>query len=105
MNFFRAGQHRKAKRFGLFARLDLVAHVPDLIRFRSDKGQSCVRAGLREFWRFGQKSIAGVHSIGTAPDRRLNNEIHVEVALGGERRADTNRPIGLSRWQAVPVGF
>jgi hypothetical protein len=35
------------------ASLDLITHLPDLIRFRPDKDDSVIGAGLRQFRRLG----------------------------------------------------
>src|SRR6185437_11541441 len=72
------------------ARLGLRAHRLDRLRRRPDPGQTGALDGAGERRVLGQEPVPGVHRLGSGLQRRLDDSLLVQVALG--RRAAAEQP-------------
>ena len=75
-------------------RMQLVAEGVDRRRRRSDEDDAGCFDGPGERRPLGQEAISRVDRLGAARGRGVEDRVDVQVALGGGRRSDPDRPIG-----------
>ena len=87
------------------ARGHLVAEVADGMRRRTDPGEAGVDDRLGEVGVLREEAIAGVHGVGTALARGVEQLVDHEVGLRGRRTAQGVGLVGDLDVQSVTVGI
>ena len=102
---------RRAARYGRhtgvgrhLARRNLVAEQTNRVAVGADENQSGGRDRVGEISVLGQEAIAGMHGIGTAGARRLDDSVDLEIGLGGGRWTYLDGLVGQAHRQRVAVG-
>ena len=83
----------------------LRPHHPDHPGGRADEDQSTIKAGFRELGAFGEKAVAGMNSLGTAPARGVDHPIDIEIAVASARRPEQHGFVGHGDVQGLAVGL
>ena len=99
----RAGQDREAGRGRLRAGGQLVAGRLEMRRRWADEDQAGGVAGPRQARVLGHEAVARVDGVRARGDGRGDHGVHVQVAGGSRRRADTDGPVGQPCGQRVQV--
>ncbi|OIQ86114.1 hypothetical protein GALL_320540 [mine drainage metagenome] len=86
------------------ARFDLVAHLADDGRCRTDELDAAAGADLRQFRIFRQKAIAGVQGVAAGSHGQIHDVMGVQVA-GDRIGANVVGFIGLFDVQRVAIGI
>ena len=90
----RAGDDRNA---GLHHRgpgRGLVSHAVDDVRRRADEGQAALLASAHERAVLRKEAVSGMDRVGSHVHRRLDDPVHVQIALPGTALADADPLIG-----------
>ena len=82
---------------------ELVAKRLDRVRARSDEHKTRVDDGSRECGALGQEAVTRVHGFGASLERRLDDRVRAEIALGGRRWSEPHRDIGRTDMQRVRI--
>ena len=83
-----AGHHGHPGRDGRLARRRLAAHELDGLGRRPDEGEAGIATGTRKVFVLGEKAVAGMHGVGAALPRHLDQRVDAEIAVAGRVRAD-----------------
>ena len=71
----------------------------------ADEHQFRVRTGLRELGILRQKSVAGMHGLGAALLRGVDDALDVEITVARPRRAEQHRLVGHRHMQRIAIGL
>ena len=69
------------------------------------KTRPAVRHGAREAGVFGEEAVAGMDRLGAGLFGGLEDPFGLEIALGGGRRSDGDRVVGLAHVQRGAIGL
>src|SRR3954453_2752331 len=83
----------------------LQSHGPNYMRSRSDELNPRSLTNFGKIGVFAQESITRVNGIDVCDLSRADNGGDIEVASGAFCGPNTNRLVGKTDMQAVPVGF
>ena len=83
---------------------DLVAHHRDMLRRRTDEGETVCLDSFGEARILRQEAVARMDGVGAGDRRGGEDGGNVEVALAGRRRADAHRFVGQPDMHRVAVG-
>ena len=101
----RAGNGGDAGLGGNPARGELISHRRDGVRRRADERDSRLPQRLSERRTFGEEAVAGMHSLGAGLRNRVQEGVHVQIALGSSGGADEDGLVRHARVQCALVGF
>src|SRR5574343_1041144 len=89
---------------GIFGR-DLVAHQTDRVGLWADEHKTALLDAFREVGVFREETVPRVDRFGIRHFGRRDNGRHVQVAVFGSGRSDTDRLIGQLHVFGITVGF
>ena len=93
-NTVAAGRDRHTGGFHRVACNRFIAHLADDFRRRADKGDIATPADFGKVRVFGQKTVAGVNGVHIGHFGGADDVRHLEVALVGGSRSDTDGLVG-----------
>ena len=84
--------------------LDLVAHQPDMLGGRADKGDVVLFEDLGEAGVLGEEAVARMHRVGAGDLAGRDDRRDVEIAVLRRRAADAHALVGEAHMHGVGVG-